>query len=186
MAKRKFIKQFLKHNTMIGSVTPSSRFLCEKMVENIDFASAKVLVELGPGTGVFTHVIRERMRDDATLLVFELNDLFYHELKTQIQDPRVNVIHDSAEFLQKYLDEMGNGLQADVVISSLPLMVFPASLRNRIVDASYHGLKENGRFIQFQYSLQAKKMLKSLYPTVAVTFTAKNVPPAFVYTCTKS
>ncbi len=186
MAKRNFIKQFLKDKKMVGAVTPSTRFLGEKMLENIDFKTAKLIIELGPGTGVFTDVIIERMMEDATLIVFELNDNFYDALNARIKDPRVKVVHDSAEFVQKYMNEIEENLKADVIVSSLPLMVFPEDLRKNVVDASYDALKNKGKYIQFQYSLQSKKLLESLYHSVSVKFTVKNFPPAFVYTCVKS
>ena len=46
------------------------------MLENIDFQKVKTIVELGPGTGIFTDEIIERLGKDAQLFVFELNDIF--------------------------------------------------------------------------------------------------------------
>lgn len=183
VTKRSFIKQFFKDRQMVGAVSPSTRFLGEKMVENIDFSTAKLLIELGPGNGVFTDIIMERMAPDAKLLVFELNDEFFESLKARIDDPRVQLIHDSAEFLEKYLEE---GEKMDCVVSSLPLMVFPEKLRMNVVNASYDVLKPKGQYMQFQYSLQSKKLLESIYSSVSVKFTIKNFPPAFVYTCRKA
>lgn len=182
--KRNFLRQFFKDRKMVGAVSPSTRFLGEKMLENIDFDNAKSLVELGPGTGVFTDIIIERMRKDAKLLVFELNNEFYESLNARINDSRVQIIHDSAENIAKYLPEEEQTKQ-DAVISSLPLMVFPAELRQAVVKAAYSSLKSKGTYVQFQYSLQSKKFLESVYESVKITFTVKNFPPAFVYTCKK-
>lgn len=170
---------------MVGAVSPSTKFLGEKMLENVDFESSKLIIELGPGTGVFTDLIIKRMRPDAILLVFELNDAFHSTLEARIKDPRVKIIHDSAEFIEKYINEIEKDAKSDVVISSLPLMVFPESLRLSVVDAAYNTLKKDGKYIQFQYSLQSKKLLESKYKNVSVSFTIKNFPPAFVYTCNK-
>ncbi len=183
-SKRNFLKQFFRNRKMVGAVSPSTRFLGEKMLANIDFDKAKGLVELGPGTGIFTDIIMQRMRKDAKLLVFELNDQFYEALNARINDPRVQIIHDSAENIAKYLPEDEQTNQ-DAVISSLPLMVFPAELRKAVVDASYTSLKPKGTYVQFQYSLQSKKFLETFYESVKITFTIKNLPPAFVYTCKK-
>ncbi len=182
--KRNFLVQFFKDRKMVGAVSPSTRFLGERMLENIDFDQAKHLVELGPGTGVFTDIIIERMRKDATLLVFELNDEFYQSLAARIKDPRVQIIHDSAENVANYLPE-GEKTSQDAVISSLPLMVFPDQLRKAVVKASYDVLKPKGKYVQFQYSLQSKKLLEGIFSHVSVGFTVKNFPPAFVYTCRK-
>lgn len=169
---------------MVGAVSPSSRFLAKKMLSEIDFDRAKAIVELGPGTGVFTRRLLSKMDANAKLFVFELNDDFYNNLKHSIDDPRVILIHDSAEHLEKYLNE--NGVEyADVVISSLPLANFSEELTKSILSTSYNNLKAQGKYIQFQYSLQAKKDITAYFNEMQIKFTALNFPPAFVYTCTK-
>jgi phospholipid N-methyltransferase len=183
--KRSFIKQFWKEKKMVGAMAPSSRFLAQKMLENVDFNEARVLIELGPGTGVFTEKILEKMHPDAQLLVFELNDNFYNSLVKRFNDPRVHFIHDSAEKIEHYLKEYGLE-KADVVISSLPLANFPPELRQAILDASHRSLKNVGKYIQFQYSLQSKKHIKKTFDEVTIDFTPFNFPPAFVYTCKKN
>jgi phospholipid N-methyltransferase len=182
--KKTFLKQFLKEKKMVGSIRPSSRFLTKKMLENIDFNYAKVIVELGPGTGVFTKKIIEKMAEDAILLVFELNDNFFNLLKSSINDKRVILIHDSAEKIDEYL-KINNLHEADTVISSLPLANFPVELRDSIVSKSHQVLSNSGKFIQFQYSIQSKKILKLTYSSVSISFTPLNFPPAFIYTCVK-
>ena len=169
---------------MIGSMTPSSRFLTKKMLENIDFESTKTIVELGPGNGVFTEEIISRMSKDAVLLVFELNETLYLDLTERITDNRVHLIHDSAEKIQEYLKKF-NIETADVVVSSLPLAVFPNELRKNILNAAESSLTHSGKYIQFQYSLQSKEILKKMYKKVKIGFTPLNFPPAFIYTCYK-
>jgi phospholipid N-methyltransferase len=182
--KRSFIKQFWKDKKMVGSVRPSSRFLAEKMLKNIDFKNDKIIIELGPGTGVFTDKIIERMASDAILLVFELNKTFIRNLKKKIKDERVIFINDSAEKIKEYL-EINNLNKADIILSSLPLSNFPLQLKETIIENSHDSLHDSGKFIQFQYSLNSKKMFKSIFNRVSITFTLLNFPPAFVYTCEK-
>lgn len=182
--KKSFLKQFWQERKMVGAMAPSSRFLAQKMLENIDFTKARVIIELGPGTGVFTDRILKEMHEDAKLLVFELNDNFCNSLKNRISDPRVIIIHDSAEKIEFYLNENNLG-KADVVISSLPLANFPKDLRNSILQASNNSLTNVGKYIQFQYSLQSKRHIKKFFPEMSINFTPLNFPPAFVYTCKK-
>ena len=185
MAKKSnFLKQFIKDKNMVGAVSPSSKYLGARMIENIDFKKDKKIIELGPGTGVFTEILLDRMADDAELYIFELNEYFYDMLKERFDDPRVHIIHDSAENIAKHVPKESSNCQ-DVVVSSLPLMMFPDELRRNVVDAAYNSLKKNGRYIQFQYSLQSKKFLESIFSKVNVKFTVINFPPAFVYTCRK-
>lgn len=183
--KRSFLKQFWKEKKMVGSMTPSSRFLTLKMLENIDFESSRILVELGPGNGVFTEKIIEKLHPEARLLVFELNEQFYHALTQKFQDPRVILIHDSAENINEYLQK--NGLNhADAVISSLPLANFPIELQEKILGSAAECLAENGKYIQFQYSLMSKKNLDKVFGDIKITFTPLNFPPAFIYTCQRN
>ena len=86
---------------MIGSVRPSSSFLAEKMLKHIDFNTDKIIVELGPGTGVFTEKIIAKMGVDSKLLVFELNKTFIRNLRKTIKDDRVILINDSAEKIEE-------------------------------------------------------------------------------------
>lgn len=169
---------------MVGAMAPSSRFLAQKMLQNVEFKEANVIVELGPGTGVFTDEIISKMSSNATLLVFELNTTFFDALSKRITHPNVHIIHDSAEKIEDYLTKY-HLEKADVIISSLPLAVFSEELRSNVLDASHRSLRDLGKYIQFQYSLQAKKLLKSIYPQVNIAFTPLNFPPAFVYTCLK-
>lgn len=182
--KRSFIRNFWKDKKMVGSMTPSSRFLAKKMLEPIDFKQAKVLVELGPGTGVFTRKIVSHMHEDAILLVFELNDAFMAMLHKEFKDPRVILIHDSAEKIGYYLEKHGLA-KADAIISSLPLANFPESLKNNILKESHRVLEDKASYVQFQYSLNAKNEIKRYFKNVHISFTPANFPPAFVYACKK-
>lgn len=182
--KKTFLKQFWRDKKMVGSMRPSSRFLADKMLKNIDFKRAKLILELGPGTGVFTKKILEKMPLDARLIVFELNTDFYNLLKNEIQDNRMILIHDSAEKITEHVKNEGF-LFADYVISSLPLANFPRKLTENILKESYHILKNQGKYIQFQYSLLSKTKLHSQFQNTHISFTPFNFPPAFVYTCVK-
>ena len=181
--QRNFIKQFWKNRQMVGSVSPSTRSLGKKMVEDIDFENVRLIVELGSGTGVFTDIILSKMHPDARLLVFELNDDFVKSLRERIDDSRVEILHESAEFIKNHLSE---DEKVDLFVSSLPLMNFSNRLRINIVRMSHNLLKAKGKFVQFQYSLQSKKLLEAVYSKVSIKFVLKNLPPAFIYTCKKN
>jgi len=182
--KRSFIRNFWKERKMVGAMAPSSKYLAKKMLERIDFSTAKVIVELGPGTGVFTRKILQKLSPDGILLVFELNDSFMNMLKKEFKDPRVILIHDSAEKIGEYLEQHGHS-QADAVVSSLPLANFPSELKNRILTESHRVMHKDALYVQFQYSLNAKKNIKQYYNHVEIAFTPANFPPAFIYYCKK-
>lgn len=177
-----FLNEFFKNKSEVGAVAPSSKFLGKKMHGDLDFDNAKCIVEFGPGTGVFTHEIINKMNADCFLLIFETNQRFYEKLKSEINDDRVLVLNESAELVHEKIKEQGYEY-ADYIISSLPLTVFPKELKENILKNSKKALKKGGEYIQFQYSLNALKILKSTFTNVKLKFTLINMPPAFVYTC---
>jgi phospholipid N-methyltransferase len=179
-----FLREFIRHRKQIGAIAPSSRFLVDKMIHSVELESAKVVVELGAGTGVMTHKILSRISHKTVLLVFETNQHFYNRLKADILDERVILIHDSAEKIQEYLHYYQLA-QVDVVISSLPLMSIAEDTKQRIVKKVYEVLATKGVFVQFQYSFFMFYKFKLLFRKVNVAFESLNVPPAFVFSCTK-
>ncbi|MEW6468399.1 MAG: methyltransferase [Bacteroidota bacterium] len=184
MKKRlNFLNEFFKKENKVGSVAPSSRFLVRKMVEPIDFDSARVIIEFGPGTGVITTELLKNMRDDAVLYAFEINEEFAQGLSL-IRDRRFRLIRDSAERLEEYLAQDGIR-HADYVVSSLPLAIIPREVEYTILRAAARALKRGGSFIQFQYSLASRKKLKEIFHSIKTNFTPINIPPAFVFTCVK-
>src|SRR5690554_643492 len=155
------------------------------MLNNVDFESSNVIVEYGPGTGVFTRRIIEKMNPNAKFYVFELHEPFYLKLKEEFKNyPNVRIIFDSAVHILKYLAEDQHEY-ADVIISSLPLTNFDQKLTMRILKSAEIALRPEGQYIQFQYSLNARKILSKIFNSISIQFTANNLPPAFIYTCKK-
>src|SRR6478672_5619723 len=63
-----FARNFFKFPTMLGSLIPSSSFLVNDLLSQVEFSRARVIVEYGPGVGTFTQEILRRMRPDAFLV----------------------------------------------------------------------------------------------------------------------
>ncbi len=183
MIKRlRFLQEFLRERKTVGAIAPSSQFLAKKMMAPIDFKKARNIVELGPGTGVFTKELLRQMRPDAKLFAFETQVRFCALIRKEINDPRLILIHDTAEKIGEYLAQHGVE-KADYTVSSLPFTVIPDTVKNTILNQAVKYLDPEGLFIQFQYSLNAHKLLKSKFSRVKIAFTPMNIPPAFVYKC---
>ncbi len=182
--KGKFLKTFFKERKQVGAIAPSSRFLVKKMCSKVDFETAKVLIELGPGTGAFTSEILNRARKDAKIFVFELNTDFYKLLSKKFNDSRILLVNESAENLRTVLRSHDID-EADAVISSLPLTVIPEPIKTNIVKSAHGILKPKGTYVQYQYSLSAKKLLESFFGKLNLKFSLINIPPAFIYVGTK-
>jgi phospholipid N-methyltransferase len=176
-----FFREGLKNLRTVGTVTPSSRFLCEAMLKPINFAEAKVLVELGAGNGVITRHILRKMHPDAHLQVFEVQANFCQILRN-IDDPRLIVIEGSAEHLPAYLAEHGF-THADHIISAIPFVILPKELARDIVATCHDCLAPGGHFVQMHYSMFLKSFYEEFFGEVRVRFCARNFPPAFVFAC---
>lgn len=170
---------------MVGSVLPSSRFLSKKMLAPIAFDKTKVIIELGPGTGVFTKELVAKMPAHTQLVVIELNDVFYQDLQKKFKAPNIHLVHGSAASISQTLQQL-HLPKADYILSSLPLSNFPAALRASILEEVQNNLQPDGKLIQFQYSRGLQKLYGSYFKRVKIDYTALNLPPAFIYTCTNS
>ena len=76
----------------MGAIAPSSKYLTKKMMGNLSLSEAKVVVELGPGTGVFTKKLLELIGPQTKLLVIEINTIFYKNLKKQLSNQRLTLV----------------------------------------------------------------------------------------------
>ncbi|WP_233188626.1 rRNA adenine N-6-methyltransferase family protein [Tenacibaculum sp. SG-28] len=76
-----FFKAALKNYKTSGTLVPSSKFLANRMLAQVDLSKAKVIVELGPGNGAITKKILEKITPSTTLICFEINTVFLKELE---------------------------------------------------------------------------------------------------------
>ena len=179
-----FFKAFIENPLRTGSIVQSSPFLTERMLKDVDFKNHKCVVEFGGGSGTFTKQILKKINQDAVLFCFEIEPSLAKQISASIQDKRLKVICDSAENIDIYLKKYGFE-KADCIISGLPLASLPKETSKTILNQAYEYLHSGGQYIQFQYSLTSLKHLKYIFSTVSVTFVFLNLPPAFVYSCTK-
>lgn len=166
-----------------GTITPSSRVLIKALLAPIDFQTARCIVELGPGTGCVTRAILERMHPECVLICFEVNSDFVEQLAA-IEDSRLHVVNLCASSIRTALDELGIA-EVDHIVSSLPLALIDDAVVKNILESVRSNLCEGGRFLQYQYSLRNYAELKPIFKNVKLDFTFRNMPPAFVYECTK-
>lgn len=189
--RAKFLAAFVRRPFDTGSITPSSAHLAEAMIEDMGISEADTVVELGPGTGVFTRVIEMQLKPDAHFLSFEINPDLVGELRHRF--PRVQIVNDSVENIHHHLKAAGRH-DVDATISGLPWAAFSPERQERLLDAAVHALKPDGRFATFAYSHAAwlppgrrfKELLHSRFRIVETSKVVwRNTPPAFVYRCRK-
>ena len=174
------LAEFLKHPRKIGAIAPSGKHLSAEMMTPIDFASAKVIVEYGPGTGAFTRELVARRRADTTLILIEQNKAFCEQLWASYGGlPNFFIAHGSAGSIGRCLEACGVS-NADYIVSGLPFTSLPAAVSDRILNATKPALGQEGKFITFQYSLVKKKFLEQYFQITDCRKVIKNLPPAYV------
>lgn len=158
-----FIKQYFIKPRYVGAILPSSKYLAKKMLENIDFSSANCIVEYGPGTGIFSEKIMKRRMKDTIIFLLESNQEFYEILKEKYKDePNVYIINDSAEYIGKYL-KVHNIQWIDYIVSGIPFASLPKSISINILKNTQKYIREDGKFITFQYTLLKKGFIEEYF-----------------------
>lgn len=175
-----FLLEYLKHPRLIGAVAPSGKSLSKKMMKPIDFASANVIVEYGPGTGAFTKELVMHRRPETVLLLIEQNRHFCKELeKTFKTQPNLHIIHGSAQKVKEYLNNYGFQY-ADYIVSGLPFTSMPKSISHSILNETQKAIGNKGIFVTFQYSLLKQKLFEQYFRIAYHLREMKNLPPAYV------
>lgn len=181
-----FLAEYIRHPRATGAIAPSSRYLAQKMAEQINYKKSTTIVELGPGTGVFTKEILKRKAPGTMLILIEINETFVRQLKSRFKDiPNLHIIHGSAEHMQDYLTEL-QLQQVDAVLSGLPFTSMPTPISQSILSRISETLNKNGSFITFQYSLVKKAFIEQYFPSIKLKRVWGNLPPAYVISCKKA
>ncbi len=182
-----YVRNFFS-DKYIASVTPTSIFGVRKVCEKIDFADSGVLVEFGPGTGVFTRYLLERMRPECRLVLIERNPNFSEILRRKFRDPRISVVNDSAENILQILTAIG-GQPADYILSGIPFSFFPEELRGRILAGSHAALRPGGKFLAYQTFYQSSAHLRipleERFGSIRMEYEMRNIPPLGIYEAIK-
>jgi phospholipid N-methyltransferase len=177
-----FLRRFVGAPRQVGSVMPSSPYLTRAMMDKIEWNDVRCMAELGAGTGVFTRAIVSKLGRGENLLVFEIDPA----LKALIEAEHLGVaVYGDAQELPQIMRDR-NIRQLDCVVSSLPFAVLPPRVTAAILDVLDKTLKPGGKLIAYQYSTHMKPYFEKRFANVKISFVLRNVPPAFVYECTKA
>ncbi len=175
-----FFRGFLDRPKEVGSVIPSSRFLERRVVRAAGLAQARVVVELGPGTGGSTRALLRALPADATLIAIEINPDFVKVLERDLRDPRLRVHEGSAADIRSALAKHGFAA-ADAIISGIPFSTMPPALGTAIVEEVHASLVPGGRFVAYQVRDKVHTLGRRVFGRARVQTELRNVPPMRVY-----
>ncbi|MDT9599661.1 class I SAM-dependent methyltransferase [Sphingosinicella rhizophila] len=175
-----FLRGFLKHPVMVGSVIPSSRILIDKMLAPVDWANCKLFVEYGPGVGTFTQHILDRLAPDATLLTIDTNEDFTEYLNGKIRDSRLRAVTGSAADVRDIMADLGFE-EADFILSGLPFSTLPAGVGPKIAAETQAALRTDGAFLVYQFSPKVRQFIAPHFDRIDRAFEWRNIPPATLF-----
>jgi ornithine lipid N-methyltransferase len=179
-----FLRKFFRHGMRIASVWPSSVAMSRATISKINWHHARVVVELGAGTGPITEQIIHRLQPHTRLIVIERDRDFAAILQRRFSD------HSNVEIVQADVRDLAAVLKArgitrvDAFVSGLPTPSLPASVRNRMLASVRRYLADGGIFsniteVPFFYWNYYRKIFKD----VTFDLVMRNMPPGGVYHC---
>ncbi|HPG24774.1 MAG TPA: methyltransferase domain-containing protein [Myxococcota bacterium] len=175
-----FLRGFLERPKEVGSIIPSSRWMERRITRTAELATAKLAIELGPGTGGTTKALLQAMAPDATLLAIEINPGFCDLIRETIDDPRLIVHEGSAADIADALAKHDLGAP-DVVLSGIPFSTMPRELGLAILRSVKESLAPGGRFVAYQFRDVVHTLGKQVFGAADVQLELLNVPPMRVY-----
>lgn len=179
-----FLGKFLRHGTAIASLAPSSPWLSRTTVRNVDWERAKVLVELGAGTGPITRVLAENARPGCKVIVLERDLDFARLLRERFENrDDFEIIEGDVRDLAGMLADRGIS-RVDHVISGLPVPSFPKELQHDLFKVIATVLDPSGTYNQItEMPLIYWRFYKRFFREVKFAFEPRNFPPAGAYFC---
>ena len=174
-----FLRGFLRHPQQVGSIIPSSQFLERRIARLAAVGTARVVVELGPGTGGTTRALLKAMKSSAKLICIELNPQF-HSILRGIHDERLILHHGSAAELKEVMSAHGVS-GADAVVSGIPFSTMSRATAARVLDAVYAALVPGGRFVAYQVRGHVSVLSRPYFGEAQVDVELLNIPPVRIY-----
>jgi len=175
-----FFRAWLSAPLRVASVTPSGRALSSLMTTEIS-ADTGTVIELGPGTGVFTEALLNRGVAEENLVLVEYGAEFANQLSDRF--PAAKTVQMDAAQLRKL--PLHASAPVGAVVSGLPLLSMPLRKVHAILEGAFSHLRPGGAFYQFTYGPKcpiARPVLDRLgLKATYIGWTFANIPPAAVY-----
>ncbi len=175
-----FFRAWLRNPRRIAAVAPSGRALASLITSEISQETGPV-IELGPGTGVFTRALIERGVRQENLALIEFGSEFASKLNFYYPNART-LWMDAARL---HTVQLFGGRPAGAVVSGLPLLSMPHHKVLAILTDAFQKMRRDGAFYQFTYGLRCPvpyKLLRHLgLEGEKIGGTLANLPPAAVY-----
>ncbi|HWZ37493.1 MAG TPA: SAM-dependent methyltransferase [Bradyrhizobium sp.] len=179
-----FLQAWMSAPQRVGAIAPSGSALAELITSEITAATGPIL-ELGPGTGVFTYQLLKRGLRQQDLTLVEYGSDFMRLL--QIRFPGARVLWMDASRLAA--EHIFDGAPVGAIISGLPLLNMSTRKVISILGGAFSYVRPGGAFYQFTYGMRCpvpRPVLDRLgLKATLIDRTLRNMPPAAVYRLTR-
>ena len=175
-----FFRSWISNPLRVAAIAPSGDSLARIMTSEIAALDGPI-IELGPGTGVFTRALLARGVSEADLTLIEYGPEFINSLQARF--PTARVLQMDAAHLSHA--DIFEGEPVGAVVSGLPLLSMSPRKVASILGGTFTYLRPGAAFYQFTYGPRCpvpRPILDRLgLKAVHVGRTVRNLPPAAVY-----
>ncbi|ENZ95156.1 phospholipid N-methyltransferase [Xanthomonas fragariae LMG 25863] len=175
-----FFREWITAPCSIAAIVPSGRALASTITSELSERTGRVL-ELGPGTGVFTRAMIDKGVREKNLILLEYNQTFSSLLKQRFPHATLRQMDVcNLESVPRF-----DGSCVDAVVCGLGFLNMPAHQVAAIVRGAFMHLKPGGRMYLFTYGFKCSvpaHILDALdLEAVRIGRTYWNIPPATTY-----
>ncbi|HEX5736865.1 MAG TPA: hypothetical protein VFY22_00015 [Hydrogenophaga sp.] len=176
-----FALGYLRNPRHVGAIAPASRALAQAILDEVLRNEARMLIEVGAGTGGITSALMLAKERHERFVVFERDPGFARLLSARF--PELEVLNRCASFV----DQLPLDAQAPVtVVSSLPLLSMPKAEVQKCVAAMLSLLthRPGSRLIQYTYAAPHLRPFANIpygWRWRRVASIWANLPPATVW-----
>ena len=173
---------------MIGAPAPTGAALAAEIAAVVPSTTATTVVELGPGTGPISPVVRARLAPGSRYVAVELDAELVAHLRRTL--PWLEVLHGDAADLRTLLADADVG-PVDAVVSSLPWTLLPPAKRRGMLAEIAAALAPGGVFATISTLTALPALVRDLREDLDARFEEvvatrpvwRNVPPSRLFVC---
>jgi phospholipid N-methyltransferase len=183
-----FLQAFLKNPAKVGSITPSSPELAQRMIAGIEPGPDNIVLELGVGTGAITKYLQAKVLDDRSYLGIELDGRLVRSLRKNY--PNMEIARGNAADAVEIHKRSGLG-KVGFIICCLPFVSLPNEVGEKILLEVDKFMQMGCTFRTFQYAhgyyfpsaIKLREFMRDRYgKSKRSALIVKNVPPAYTLT----
>ncbi len=176
-----FFRALIANPLRISAIAPSSKALARAITADVEPGHAPV-IELGPGTGIFTHALLANGVPEEKLALIEADPRLATLLGARF--PKAHVLNlDAATLAGSRIFPAGEAVGA--VVSGLPLLSISATNVAAILQGAFAHMRPDGVFYQFTYRPRCPVPRETLdrlgLAASRLRIVLRNLPPAAVY-----